>query len=163
MPIVTALVSLLYEFWRPGKARFACKLGPLLHSYINGYANFSSVVWSPPNPAGDLEPYPITEPGTYGITVTDAMGCTTSDQVTQSIAISLPGTYTVTVSGASLTELHFNLLPPLCNGTPGMLTVDQVNGGIGPFAYSLDGGQTFFADLDTDEWADFCQPGFQAE
>jgi len=32
----------------------------------------------------------------------------------------------------------------LCNGTPGLLTVNQVIGGVGPYGYSIDGGQSFF-------------------
>ena len=57
--------------------------GPLeLTTNINGFGSFNSVEWSPANPAGAFEPYPISTPGTYGITVTDGMGCTSSDQVT---------------------------------------------------------------------------------
>jgi hypothetical protein len=43
------------------------------------------------------------------------------------------------------TGLQFTLQSPLCNGTPGALSVEQINGGVGPFTYSMDGGQTFFA------------------
>jgi hypothetical protein len=42
------------------------------------------------------------------------------------------------------TGLQFLLDPPLCNGTLGLLTVEQINGGIGPFEYSIDGGATYF-------------------
>ncbi|MBC7776900.1 MAG: hypothetical protein H7246_15820, partial [Phycisphaerae bacterium] len=52
-----------------------------LNTNLNYYSFFEELLWSPPNPAGDFEPFPITQPGTYGLTVTDAMGCTSSDQI----------------------------------------------------------------------------------
>lgn len=44
-----------------------------------GYNAFSSFTWSPAY--DDLSPYPISSPGIYALTVTDAFGCPFSDQV----------------------------------------------------------------------------------
>ncbi|MBC7775632.1 MAG: hypothetical protein H7246_09350, partial [Phycisphaerae bacterium] len=97
----------------------------------------TSLVWTTADGhivSGANTPNPIVdEPGLYLLSITSTVnGCTNSAQIVVPQELNVP------------TGLHFNLLPPLCNGTPGVLTVDQVNGGIGPFAYSLDGGQTFF-------------------
>ncbi|MEZ4926490.1 MAG: gliding motility-associated C-terminal domain-containing protein [Saprospiraceae bacterium] len=65
---------------------------------INGYSEFESLVWSPPNPTGFVEPYPITNGGTYSISVIDAFGCTSSDQIT----IVKVAPYTVDITGTSI-------------------------------------------------------------
>ena len=85
--------------------------------------------------SGANSPNPIVdEPGQYLLTITSTVnGCTNSAQIDVPQELNVP------------MGLNFNLLPPLCNGTPGALTVDQVNGGVGPFAYSVDGGQTFLS------------------
>jgi len=53
-----------------------------LNTNLNYYSYFEQLDWSPENPAGDFEPFPVSQGGTYGLTVTDALGCTSSDQVT---------------------------------------------------------------------------------
>ncbi len=76
----------------------------------------------------------VDAPGIYVLNITSPTnGCTNTAQIVVQQELNIP------------TGLHFKLEPPLCNGTPGSLTVDQVNGGVGPFAYSVDGGQNFFA------------------
>jgi hypothetical protein len=75
----------------------------------------------------------IDQPGVYVLQVsTTSNGCSSSAQLVVQQEQNVP------------TGLHFKLEPPSCNGTPGVLLVDQVNGGVGPFAYSIDGGQTYF-------------------
>lgn len=106
-----------------------------LQSTVPAQAN---VAWTTANGhivSGANTPNPtVDEPGLYQLNIVSTInGCTNSAQITVLRELNVP------------TGLHFNLLPPLCDGTPGMVTVDQVDGGIGPFAYSVDGGQTFFA------------------
>ncbi|MDO8366716.1 MAG: gliding motility-associated C-terminal domain-containing protein [Saprospiraceae bacterium] len=98
----------------------------------------ASVVWTTANGhlvSGVNTPYPIVDaPGLYLLSVTSSLnGCTNSAQITVLEEMNVP------------TGLQFDLEPPLCNGTPGILSVDQVNGGVGPFSYSIDGGQTYFS------------------
>jgi hypothetical protein len=86
----------------------------------------------------------VDEPGTYTVLATLPLnGCTTVASVPLLQEQNIP------------TGLEFTLDPPLCNGTPGYLVVDQINGGIGPFEYSIDGGDTFFPASDIDN----LQPG----
>lgn len=76
----------------------------------------------------------VDAPGTYLLSVISTTnGCTNTAQVQVQQEQNIP------------TGLHFNLQAPLCNGTPGAVSVDQISGGIGPFGYSIDGGQTFFS------------------
>lgn len=84
--------------------------------------------------SGANTPAPIVDaPGQYWLTITSAInGCTNSASVTVLQEQNVP------------TGVAFNLQPPLCNGRAGELEVQQINGGVGPFAYSIDGGQTFF-------------------
>ncbi len=97
----------------------------------------SSVVWTTADGhivSGANTPNPmVDEPGLYLLAITSTVnGCTNSAQIAVQQELNVP------------TGLNFNLEPPLCNGTPGILTVEQINGGIGPYTYSVDGGQTFF-------------------
>ncbi len=93
--------------------------------------------------ANSLAPV-VDAPGLYVLSVTSTVnGCTTSAQIPVGIEGNVP------------TGLDWNLVPPLCNGTPGLLTVEQITGGIGPFQYSVNGGQTYFPAQDIDN----LQPG----
>ncbi|MBN8680108.1 MAG: hypothetical protein J0M29_17925, partial [Chitinophagales bacterium] len=95
--------------------------------------------------SGANTPNPVVnEPGTYSVIATLPLnGCTTVASVPLLQEQNIP------------TGLEFTLDPPLCNGTPGYLVVTQIDGGIGPFEYSIDGGDTFFPASDIDD----LQPG----
>ena len=56
------------------------------------------------------------------------------------------------------TGVEFALEHPKCNGTPGQLQVNQIQGGVGPFSYSIDGGQTFFS---YDQFSDLAPGSFE--
>ncbi len=108
----------------------------------------TNMVWSTINGhivSGANTPNPMVDaPGIYQLSITSTVnGCTNSAQIAVQQEQNIP------------TGLVFRLQPPLCNGTPGVLTVDQVNGGVGPFTYSMDGGQTFF----TSQAFNALQPG----
>lgn len=76
----------------------------------------------------------VDRPGTYLLTVTNPInGCTGSAQVLVAQETNIP------------TGLDYDMAPPLCNGTPGQVEVSQVIGGVGPFQYSIDGGQTYYS------------------
>lgn len=63
---------------------------------------------------------------TYEVIVTDAKGCTESLQVT--------------LTAPEAISLNVQAVPPICFGDGnGFLFVEQVNGGTGPYVYSLDG------------------------
>lgn len=75
----------------------------------------------------------VDQPGLYKAVVTSLVnGCTTINQITVLRELNIP------------TGVDFELTHPLCNGTPGLLNVSQVDGGVGPYSYSINGGQTFF-------------------
>lgn len=81
----------------------------------------------------------VDEPGTYTVLATLPInGCTASTSTPVLQEQNIP------------TGLEFLLDPPLCNGTLGLLTVEQINGGVGPFQYSIDGGATYFPAQDID-------------
>jgi len=82
--------------------------------------------------ANSLNPV-VNQPGLYQAIVTSTVnGCTNANQIPVLRELNVP------------TGVAFDLMHPLCNGTPGLLQVNQVNGGIGPYSYSINGGQTFF-------------------
>ena len=84
------------------------------------------------NGASTLMPF-INQAGTYFLTViNETNGCVNADQVS------------VTANVPEETEINFEF--PLCFGDDGQIIVETVNGGFGPYSYSIDGGNTFYAD-----------------
>lgn len=95
--------------------------------------------------ANTLNPV-VNQPGLYQAVVTSTVnGCTSTNQIPVQREQNVP------------TGVEFDLMHPLCNGTPGLLQVNQVNGGIGPYSYSINGGQTFFT---FDEFGDLAPGNF---
>jgi hypothetical protein len=90
--------------------------------------------------AGATTPHPVVnEPGLYTVQVTSTgNGCTAAVQVPVLQEQNIP------------VGLQFSVQPPGCNGLQGSLTVEKINGGVGPFEYSLDGGQSFSPGKDFD-------------
>ncbi len=88
----------------------------------------------------------VNQPGLYQAVVTSTVnGCTSTSQIPVQREQNVP------------TGVVFDLMHPLCNGTPGLLQINQVNGGIGPYSYSINGGQTFFT---FDEFGDLAPGSF---
>lgn len=90
--------------------------------------------------SGANTPSPVVDaPGLYTVLATSTVnGCTASAQTPVQKETNIP------------TGLDFSLAPPLCDGTLGVVTVDQIDGGIGPFLYSIDGGDSYFPAKDID-------------
>ncbi|MFK7808591.1 MAG: choice-of-anchor L domain-containing protein [Saprospiraceae bacterium] len=73
--------------------------------------------------------------GLYSLTVENQMnGCTASDDVQ------------VVENTEKPTDLYLLPISPLCHGEPGSVAATEVTGGISPYVYSLDGGNTFYGD-----------------
>lgn len=71
----------------------------------------------------------IDAPGTYTLLVTNTdNGCTASDSVTVS---------------QDLPEVSTSTVQPLCFGDPGRIQFENTTGGMPPYLYSIDGGETF--------------------
>ena len=71
--------------------------------------------------------------GTYTLLVTNILnGCTASKQTSVSENTNYP------------TALDLQVVQPGCNNKPGEIQVQDVQGGEGPFVFSVDGGQTFY-------------------
>jgi len=82
----------------------------------------------------------VDEPGLYQVIATLPLnGCTSVSTVNVLRELNVP------------TAFVYELDDPLCNGTPGYLTVTGITGGIGPFLYSINGGNTFFSAQDIDD------------
>jgi len=74
----------------------------------------------------------VNEPGTYLLTVVNAQtGCTSSASVVVSENTNYP------------TGLSLSRVLPKCGGQPGSLVIETVSGGVGPYLYSIDGGNNF--------------------
>jgi large repetitive protein len=75
----------------------------------------------------------VDQPGFYTLTVTDpANGCTSSEEV-QVVAVTLE-------------NFSFEKQNPACPERLGSITFGGVQGGVGPFSFSVDGGSTFSTD-----------------
>ncbi len=72
--------------------------------------------------------------GNYNLQVTNVLnGCTSSDAVEVLLSTDVP------------TGLEVRSDPPNCTGKKGEMKIENIVGGVGPFLYSLDGGQSFAA------------------
>jgi len=80
------------------------------------------------------EPSPIVDaPGAYVLVITNTLnGCTASAQATVLENTNYP------------TALDLQVVQPGCNDVPGHIQVQQVQGGEGPYVFSMDGGETFY-------------------
>ena len=76
----------------------------------------------------------VNEPGVYALTVVNAQtGCTNTASVTVTENTNYPDALTL------------SRVLPKCGGQPGSLVIETVTGGVGPYLYSIDGGNTFNA------------------
>ncbi len=88
--------------------------------------SFESYRWSTGETSATLE---VASPGTYGVTVTSANGCTSED--------------TIQVRESSIADFTAELIPPLCaNDENGQIIVTDVQGDEAPFWYAI-GDQEF--------------------
>lgn len=79
----------------------------------------------------------VDEPGLYTLLVTNLInGCTRTDGVAITREANVP------------TNFIFELDPPSCLDNDGRITFTSVNGGFGPYLYSIDGGDTYRPELD---------------
>lgn len=96
----------------------------------------TSLQWTTPNGnilSGSTSVSPVVDaPGTYNLLVTNTTnGCTASGSVQVQEEQNIP------------TGFDFTLTPPNCLGEQGIVDFGSVQGGIGPFLYSVDAGQHF--------------------
>lgn len=116
---------------------------------ITGSSNTGNMpVWSTTNGnlvsgANTFSPT-IDEPGVYLLTVTAPNGCSNSATISVAQETSVP------------TGMDLDIFSPLCSGEPGMISINQIEGGVEPFQYSIN-GQAFkplndISDLDPGEY-----------
>jgi len=86
--------------------------------------------------SGDNSMMPLVDAGgTYVLMVTNLEnGCTAEDDVM------------VIENGSSPYDIEFSVTPPLCYNEPGSIAATAVLGGEGPYLFSPDEGDNFFAD-----------------
>jgi Calx-beta domain/SprB repeat/CHU_C Type IX secretion signal domain len=86
----------------------------------------------------------VDEPGTYAILIVDNNnGCAT-----------FADTYVDEIDNVP-TDLEFSVEPPGCRDSDGFISFDTIIGGVGPYLYSIDGGESF----STQEEFGTIQPG----
>ncbi len=72
--------------------------------------------------------------GNYSLLVTNTQtGCTATDQTLVTENTNYPA------------AIALSTKKPACGGQPGTITFDEVTGGVGPYLYSIDGGETFLS------------------
>jgi gliding motility-associated-like protein len=86
----------------------------------------------------------VSSPGIYTLTVANAAGCTSSDEVIVRSAVDVP------VASVSISEVS------CFQAADGAIVIDQVSGGQPPYSFSLNGGAptttTFFGGLSGDSY-----------
>lgn len=88
--------------------------------------------------ANTLNPQ-VDQPGVYTLLVTNKnTGCQKSDDVEIFRETNIP------------TDFIFDLQRPSCKDNDGMITFQQVQGGVGPYVYSINDGQNFVSELEFD-------------
>jgi len=79
----------------------------------------------------------VNQPGTYALLVTNTTtGCKQTDNVQIIQEMNVP------------TDFDYFLLKPTCKDNDGVITFGQIQGGFGPYRYSIDGGQNYTTSLD---------------
>ena len=79
----------------------------------------------------------VNEAGLYSLTVTNtSTGCTQTDEVVIYRETNVP------------TDFEFQLDPPTCKDNDGLISFGDINGGIGPYLYSIDNGEIYYPELD---------------
>ena len=88
--------------------------------------------------SGANSPSPIVnQPGTYALLVTNtSTGCTKTDNVQVFVETNVP------------TGFAFDLQEPSCKDNDGLISFGPVQGGFGPYTYSINGGQNYTSSLD---------------
>ncbi|MBC7776421.1 MAG: choice-of-anchor L domain-containing protein [Phycisphaerae bacterium] len=88
--------------------------------------------------SGANSPNPVVDQsGTYALLVTNTTtGCTQTDNVQISVETNVP------------TDFDYALVKPSCKDNDGLITFGPVQGGFGPYTYSINGGQNFAASID---------------
>jgi gliding motility-associated-like protein len=112
--------------------------GPLNASASAAAGNPLTYTWSTPDGrilsgANSLSAF-VDQPGAYILVVTNLKnGCSATDQAIVTLNTNVP--------------VGLNLLTdrPACGGKKGEIKFEAVQGGVGPYLYSIDGGQTFRA------------------
>ncbi|MBL7806012.1 MAG: choice-of-anchor L domain-containing protein [Saprospiraceae bacterium] len=86
--------------------------------------------------ANTLSPV-VNQGGLYTLTVTNtSTGCTETDAVQILVETNVP------------TGFDVDLDKPSCKDNDGVITFTQVDGGVGPYLYSIDGGDSFLPEID---------------
>lgn len=79
----------------------------------------------------------VNQAGTYALTVTNTTtGCTQTDNVQILVETNVP------------TDFEFSLLEPTCKDNDGAISFGQIQGGFGPYSYSINGGLNYTSSLD---------------
>ncbi|MFN0214079.1 MAG: choice-of-anchor L domain-containing protein [Saprospiraceae bacterium] len=88
--------------------------------------------------SGANSPSPVVnQPGTYALLVTNTTtGCTRTDNVQVLVETNVP------------TNFDYVLEKPTCKDNDGLITFGQIQGGFGPYTYSINGGQNFASSID---------------
>ncbi|AEE52173.1 gliding motility-associated C-terminal domain-containing protein [Haliscomenobacter hydrossis] len=105
--------------------RADCASSHLNSSVSNGTAPYQ-YTWSNPVFNGIANPRNAT-PGRYVVTVSDAQGCLAIDSI-------------VVLDDPAALQIQLRVANPRCPGDLGLLTVQAISGGQGPFNLSLDNG-----------------------
>jgi len=75
----------------------------------------------------------VNAPGIYEFTIVDELnGCSTTDIVEVGLEENVPR------------EIFTSIVDPLCAGDLGSLDISQIDGGEGPYLYSIDNGENYF-------------------
>ncbi|MDO8367239.1 MAG: gliding motility-associated C-terminal domain-containing protein [Saprospiraceae bacterium] len=88
--------------------------------------------------SGANSPNPVVnQPGTYALLVTNtSTGCTQTDNVQIFVETNVP------------TGFDYAMLEPTCKDNDGLITFGPVQGGFGPYTYSINGGQNYSTTLE---------------
>jgi hypothetical protein len=106
----------------------------LTATITNGVAPFT-YAWS--NGLGGNPSVSVASAGTYTVTITDATGCTATDAIVITVN---GGTGCTLIPSVSVNNAY-------CFGSiSGAIFIGYVNGGVAPYQYSFNGGQTFTSD-----------------